>query len=153
MVLYHLVRLHNVAAYLASPCDFTLGTVKFGDLGIALSIMRTPELDRNQALQDLHEAALAALLPLVAADCTFTAKEWLGDRFEAHLTLAMADLPAAHVREVLRFVQELEPIGPEVFEARWCHLYAFESKDWNGPWWNAFEWRLLDSWELGGSSR
>lgn len=128
---------------------YSQGAVGFGDLGIALSIMRTPELDRNRPLQALHDAALTALMPLVADDCTFTAKEWLGDRFEAHLTLAMADLPAAHLREVLRFVQELEPVGPETFEARWCHLYAFESPHWNGPWWDEFDWRLIDSWELG----
>ncbi len=125
------------------------GVVGFGDLGIALSIMRTPDLDRNLPLQALHDAALAALMPLVADDCVFTAKEWLGDRFEAHLTLAMADIPSAQFREVLQFVQELEPVGPEIFEARWCHLYAFESPDWDDAWWEEFNWKLIDSWELG----
>ncbi len=127
---------------------YSQGVVGFGNLGIALSIMRMPDLSRNDKLQNLHDRSLDVLMPLVSSSCNFTPNEWLGERFEAHLTLAMADIPATLFEEVLQFVQSLEPVGPEMFLAEWLHLYAFESDDWHGDWWDTLRWKLVDSWKL-----
>ncbi|MEZ4498632.1 MAG: 2'-5' RNA ligase family protein [Thermomicrobiales bacterium] len=126
------------------------GIVGWGTLASTISIMFNPDGSRNESLQHLHQRAIDALLPIVAPDCNFTGGEWYGDRFHAHLTLAMADIPAARAGEILEFCQELEPIGPPSFTAEWLHLYAFESTDWRGEWWRDFRWTLCDSWRLTG---
>jgi hypothetical protein len=103
----------------------------------------------NAALQDLHEAALDALLPLVHEDCEFTWSDpGAGERFHAHLTLAFADIPTARFQELLQFVREAQPVGPSSFLADTLHLLAFTSDRWDGPWWESLRWRLLDSWHL-----
>ncbi|CAN5659598.1 hypothetical protein BH23CHL5_BH23CHL5_04270 [soil metagenome] len=130
---------------------FSQGAVGFGSLGIALSIMRMPDLAQNDMLQALHDRALEVLMPLVSGTCNFTPNEWLGVRFEAHLTLAMADIPSTLFNEVLQFVQALEPVGPEMFMAERLHLYAFESEDWHADWWDSLRWELIDSWNLSPS--
>lgn len=124
------------------------GPVAFGRSGIALRVQHDEAGAPNAALQALHEAALRELLPLVREDCDFTPREWLGPRFDAHLTLAMADIPARLFDEVLAFVRELAPIGPPAFRADTMQLFAFASDDWAGPWWETLRWRHIASWRL-----
>jgi hypothetical protein len=63
--------------------------VAFGHDGIVLDIHRSPTGAPNTALQELHEAALEALLPVVHEDCEFTWTDpGAGDRF--------LNLPARH---------------------------------------------------------
>jgi hypothetical protein len=127
---------------------FNGGTMTFGNSGIALDVSRSPGHERNPNLQALHEAALAALMPLVADDCDFTPREWKGPLFHAHLTLAMADIPSDLFAEILTFAREAEPIGPSSFPAEVLHLYRFESADWSGRWGETLRWQLLHSWRL-----
>lgn len=128
---------------------FNHGVLAFGHDGIVLDIHRTPTGAPNTALRELHEAALAALLPVVHQDCEFTWTDpGAGERFHAHLTLAFADIPTAYFQEVLRFVRDAEPVGPSSFLADTVHLLAFTSDRWDGPWWESLRWRLLNSWHL-----
>jgi hypothetical protein len=128
---------------------FNRGVVAFGRDGIVLDIHRTPIGAPNGALEDLHQAALDALLPVVHEDCEFTWTDpGAGDRFHAHLTLAFADIPAQLFDEVLGFVREAEPVGPASFLADAVHLLAFTSDRWDGPWWESLRWRFLESWRL-----
>jgi hypothetical protein len=127
---------------------FNGGAVAFGKGGIALDISRSPANERNLDLQTLHEAALEALMPLVAPDCDFTPREGKGPLFHAHLTLAMADIPPFLFDEILAFVREAEPIGPRSFTAEVLHLYRFESDDWAGRWGDTLRWQILHSWHL-----
>jgi hypothetical protein len=139
------------AAVLADQRPFTVfnnGVVGFGESGIALRIQRLPSGKMNAALQTLHEAVFAALLPLVHPHCTFTPREWAGPRFDAHLTLAMADIPGRLFAEVLGFLRELEPIGPESFCADTLQLFACTSDVWDGRWWETLRWQHLASWRL-----
>lgn len=124
------------------------GVVAFGESGIALRIQRLPSGETNAALQALHEAVFAALLPLVHPVCTFTPHECAGPRFDAHLTLAMADIPGRLFAEVLAFLRELEPIGPASFCADTMQLFAFTSDAWDGSWWETLRWEHLASWRL-----
>ena len=89
-------------------------------------------------------------MPLVDPECEFTRKEkeLAYERYRAHLTLAMADLPGQLFDEVLLFVREAGPIGPSSFLAETVQLVAFRSEDWEGPWWETLRWRLLRSWPL-----
>ena len=70
------------------------------------------------------------------------------ERFRAHLTLAMANVPERFFEEVLAFVREADPIGPSSFLAETVQLLAFHSEDWEGRWWETLRWRLLRSWPL-----
>lgn len=124
------------------------GVIGFGNLGIVLQIMQDPSGARNAAMQELHERAVEKLLPLVDEDCNFSSNEWRYESFEAHLTIAMADIQPQLFDEVLEFCQALAPIGPERFIAERLHLYAFESGDWQGAWGKTLTWRLIDSWSL-----
>lgn len=137
-------------ASLASIRSFAVrnhGVVPVGNLSIVLDIHGAAEV-RNPALTALHQAALDALLPLVHPDCEFTPGEWKGPSFFAHLTLAMADIPAPFFDEVLAFVKDAEPIGPAEFRAEVVQLFAFESDDWSGRWGETLQWELLHSWRL-----
>lgn len=127
---------------------YNQGVVAFGTSGIALRIQRLPSGAPNEPLQALHEAAYAALTPCIHPDCDFTPREWAGPRFDAHLTLAMADIPPRLFDEVLAFLHELEPIGPASFRADTLQLFAFTSADWGGPWWETLRWAHLASWRL-----
>ena len=130
------------------------GVVAFGTEAIVLTIQRCAEgSSHNEALQRLHEASLDALLPVVAGDCEFTPREWVRLLWEAHLTLAMADIPPALFPEVLAFVRDLEPIGPPAFTADTVQLFAFRSEDWRGRWWESLTWAWLHSWRLDAPSR
>lgn len=44
-------------------------------------------------MQSLHEAVFSSIASLVHDACDFTPREWALERFFAHLTLAMADIP------------------------------------------------------------
>jgi hypothetical protein len=70
------------------------------------------------------------------------------ERFFAHLTLAMADIPEFLFDEVHAFIREAEPIGPRRFTAEYLHLFAFRSDDWAGEWWRSLDWRFLHAWRL-----
>lgn len=147
-------RLGPVLAGRSAFTVFNHGVLAFGHDGIVLDIHRPPGGAPNASLQDLHEAALEALLPVVHEDCEFTWTDpGAGERFHAHLTLAFADIPTAHFQEVLRFVREAEPVGPPSFLADTVHLLAFTSDAWDGPWWESLRWRLLDSWQLDTPAR
>jgi 2'-5' RNA ligase len=127
---------------------YNAGVLAWERGGIVLSVQEMPDGRTNDAMQALHEAAFEAILPLVADDCTFTGKEWARERFHAHLTLAMADIPEPFFAEIVDFVNELGPIGPSVFPAEAFHLFRFESDDWQGNWWETLTWTLLHGWRL-----
>jgi hypothetical protein len=129
---------------------FNGGIVPFGRDGMAIDINSTSEGTLNVPLQDLHQAVMDAVMPLVDSACDFTRKEreLAYERFRAHLTLAMADVPEHLFDEVLAFVQEAVPIGPSSFLADTVQLVTFHSEDWEGRWWETLRWRLLRSWPL-----
>ncbi len=131
---------------------FNGGVVPFGRDGIAIDVNGTTRGTPNVPLQDLHREVMDAVMPLVDAACEFTREErqWAYERFRAHLTLAMADVPEHLFDEVLAFVREADPIGPSSFLADTVQLVAFRSEDWEGRWWETLRWRLLRSWILAG---
>lgn len=124
------------------------GVQAYGKGGIAIRIKGMPDGTRNESLQALHQTTLDVLLSLVHSACDFTPREWNGEHFDAHLTLAMADIPTQFFDEILDFVREAEPIGPASFVAHTLQLFAFTSENWNGAWWHTLQWELLHSWRL-----
>jgi 2'-5' RNA ligase len=128
------------------------GPIAFSDVAIVLTIQRLAGGARNEALQSLHEAVMDVLLPVVSPECRFSKTEWIREKFEAHLTLAMRDLQAAFVDEILEFLDDLGPIGPKRFIADTFHLYRFTSDDWAGRWWETMKWELVHGWRLTGTS-
>lgn len=143
-----IARLEPVVAALEPFLIYNSGVVPYQTHAIMLDVHHTAAGRRNEPLQALHEAAFAALSPLVHPACDFTPREWSGERFFAHLTLAMADIPAFAFDEILRFVQNAEPIGPAVFPLEAVQFFAFTSEAWDGPWWETLRWRLLHSWQI-----
>lgn len=129
---------------------YNRGPVGWGRGSIVMDIHHTSDGERNEAMQALHEAGFNAIQPLVHPECDFTPVEWAMERFTAHLTLVMADMREELCDEVMAFVREAGPIGPEVFTAEYVHLYAFQSEEWAGRWWETLDWTLLQSWRLGG---
>jgi hypothetical protein len=130
---------------------FNGGIVPFGRDGMAIDINGTSEGTPNVPLQDLHQAVMDAVMPLVDPACEFTPREkreLAYERFRAHLTLAMADVPEHLFDEVLAFVREADPIGPPSFLADTVQFLAFRSDDWAGRWWETLRWQLLRSWTL-----
>ncbi len=129
---------------------FNGGVVAFGRDGIAIDVNSTIGGTPNVPLQDLHRTVMDAVMPLVDPACEFTRKErkLAYERFRAHLTLAMADVPEQLFDEVLAFVREADPIGPSSFLADTVQLVAFRSEEWEGRWWETLRWRLLCSWTL-----
>jgi hypothetical protein len=130
---------------------FNGGIVAFGRDGIAIDVNGTPEGAPNGPLQDLHQTVMDTVMPLVDPACEFTREEteWAAyERFRAHLTLAMADVPEHLLDEVLAFVREADPIGPPSFLADTVQFFAFRSDDWAGRWWETLRWQLLRSWTL-----
>jgi hypothetical protein len=129
---------------------FNKGIVPFGRDGIAIDINSTSEETPNVPLQDLHQAVMDAVMPHVDPACGFTRKEreLAYERFRAHLTLAMADVPERLFDEVLAFVREADQIGPSSFLADTIQFLAFYSEDWEGRWWETLRWQLLRSWPL-----
>jgi hypothetical protein len=129
------------------------GMIPFGKGGgPVLDVHHDRDGSINAAQQRLHEDVFSAILPLVREDCDFTPVEGAMDRFHAHLTLAMGDIPRELTDEMLAFLREAEPIGPPSFTADRFHLVAMESRQWDGPWWETMRWTLLHSWRLGGES-
>lgn len=116
--------------------------------GFGLIIQNLPDGSPNSELQAFHEAAMDALWPFVAADCNFSHTEGVRERFVAHLTLAMADIPAWGFDDAFAFTSEAQPIGPDSFLADAFDLFAFRSHDWRGDWWRDFSWDWLHSWRL-----
>lgn len=129
---------------------YNRGPVAWGRGSIVLDINQLPEGEVNGPLQALHEAGWNEISPLVHPNCEFTPVEGAMENFRAHLTLAMADLREELFDEVMDFVGDAGPIGPEMFLAEYVHLFAFTSDHWNGPWWETLEWSLLKSWRLRG---
>ena len=130
---------------------FNGGIVPFGRDGMAVDINSTSEGTPNVPLQDLHEAVMDAVMPLVDPTCEFTLREereLAYERFRAHLTLAMADVPEHLFDEVLAFVREADPIGPPSLLAESVQFLAFRSDDWAGRWWETMRWQVLRSWTL-----
>ncbi|MDQ3657364.1 MAG: 2'-5' RNA ligase family protein [Chloroflexota bacterium] len=117
--------------------------------GISLDVHHDEDGTPNSRLQAIHESAYNAIVPLVHPDCEFAFNGWAGEHFRAHLTLAMADIPDFLFDEVLEFIESAEPIGPRQFPAEYFSLYAFQSDDWGGAWWETVSWQPLHSWRLG----
>ena len=124
------------------------GPIRYGPTSIVLDVHHGETGERNEPLHAVHEAVLAALLPLVRSDCAFTRVEGLAERFHAHLTLAMVDLPPWLGEEILTFIRALGPIGPPTFTADTFHLLEFRSEAWDGAWWETLTWRPLHGWRL-----
>jgi 2'-5' RNA ligase len=123
------------------------GAVALGPETIALDVDADPRGGRNDALHALHEAVFEAVGPCVAPGCEFTAAEFAGDAFRAHLTLAMADIPPDRFAGLLALAAQA-PVGPPISEADEVALFAFESRDWAGPWWETLTWRPVASFLL-----
>jgi len=138
-----------LAAHRAFPVT-NRGAIPYGPTSVVLDIHHDEDDTPNQPLQALHESVLGALLPLASPDCAFTRVEGKGDRFHAHLTLAMADLPPWLGEEVLAFLRALGPIGPRRWVADTLTLFAFRSDAWDGPWWESLAWLPLHGWRLPG---
>jgi len=119
-----------------------------GRSGVSLDVHHNANGTPNGAMQAIHEDTFRSLIPLVHPECEFAFGNWSGERFRAHLTLAMADIPDVLFDEVLEYTRTAEPIGPREFTAEYVHLYAFESDDWGGRWWETMTWRDLRSWRL-----
>ncbi len=117
--------------------------------GVSLDIHHDDDGTPNVALQAVHNAVYKAIVPLVHPACEFAFNGWAGEHFRAHLTLAMADIPDFLFDEVLGFIRSAEPIGPRRFLAEYFTLYAFQSDDWGGAWWETMAWQVLGSWRLG----
>lgn len=129
------------------------GPVPFGRGGVALNVQHDERGQLNRELQATHEAVFSVLKPFVHPTCEFTPREGVLDRFFAHLTLAMADVPDFLFDELFAFLQDAEPIGPRRFTAEYFHLFAFGSDNWSGDWWSTLEWTLLHGWKLEVNSR
>jgi len=127
------------------------GFVPFLRGGIGLIIQNLPDGSPNAELQAFHEAAMDALEPVISPDCERSKAEWVRERFVAHLTLAMADIPEWGFDAVLAFTSQAQPIGPDSFLADSFDLFAFESHDWHGEWWQDFSWTWLRGWTLRAS--
>ncbi len=127
------------------------GIIPFGKGGgPVLDIQHLDDGGANDNLQHFHEDVFTALGPLVRADCDFTPVEGAMERFHAHLTLAMGDIPKGLAEELVAFLRGAEPIGPSAFTADRFHLVACRSRQWSGSWWESLQWTLLHSWQLGG---
>ncbi len=126
------------------------GPVPLGRGGVALDVQHGDHGEPNESMQSLHEAVFTILVPLIHEQCDFTPREWALERFFAHLTLAMADIPDFLFDEVHNFIRDAEPIGPRRFTAEYLHLFAFRSDDWSGEWWHSLHWTLLHAWRLDG---
>jgi hypothetical protein len=124
------------------------GPKPHGRGGVSLDVHHEADGTPNEAMQAIHEAVYGAIVPLVHPECEFAFNGWAGDRFRAHLTLAMADIPDALFEEVLAFIQSAGPVGPQQFLAEYFHLYAFQSDDWGGTWWESMTWQDLQAWRL-----
>jgi hypothetical protein len=139
-------------AMMAGQTAFTVynnGLIPFLKGGFGLIIQNLPDGSPNAELQAFHEATMDALWPIVSDDCNFSHREWVRDRFLAHLTLAMADIPEWGFDEAFGFTTQSEPIGPTSFLAESFDLFAFESHDWYSDWWSDFSWTWLRGWTLG----
>jgi 2'-5' RNA ligase len=121
-----------------------------GRSGISLDIHANADGTPNASLVDLHHEIFAALAPLAHPECEFAWGDWSRERFRAHLTLAMADIPDWLFDELMEFVRDFGQIGPHTFVADSFHLYAFQSDDWGGKWWDTMSWRDLAGWRLTG---
>lgn len=135
-----------VAGRLPFPV-WNAGPIRMGR-GVVLDVHHDADGAPNAAIQAIHEAAFAGIIPLVHPDCEFAFGNWSGERFHAHLTLAMADVPEFAIDELMEFVTSGGPVGPESFLAEYFHLYAFQSDDWGGAWWETMSWEFLHSWRL-----
>jgi hypothetical protein len=127
------------------------GVIASGRGGLMLNVHHDEYGKVNQALQAFHEGVMDQIEPLVHPDCTFSKTEWAREKFFAHLTLAMADIPEFAFDEIYEFVREAEPIGKPRFLGQYFHLYVFHSEDWGGQWWHSLEWKLLNTWRLPGA--
>jgi 2'-5' RNA ligase len=137
-----------------APIDvYNRGVIPFGRSGgPVLDIHHLEDGRSNAGLQRFHEDVFTALGPLIHGECDFTPVESAMERFRAHLTLAMGDIPKGLAEELLAFLDDAGPIGPGAFIADRFHLVACRSRQWSGPYWETMQWTLLHSWRLGGES-
>jgi 2'-5' RNA ligase len=142
----------RVAAALAGHAPVALhqaGVTAFATDAVVLDVDGDGAGARNAALHALHVAVLDATAPLVIPD-RFEAEEYVRDAFRAHVTLAMADIPAARFAAVLADARSLEPIGPRVSTAAAVQVAVFESADWSGRWWETMTWHVVAELPLAG---
>jgi 2'-5' RNA ligase len=125
------------------------GVKTFATDAIVLDVDKDDTGQRNRSLHVLHEAAFDAVAPIVSPHCEFTPREHALDAFSAHVTLAMADIPARQFADVLAFVRATQPIGARMSEASEVRLMAFRSADWTAAWWRTLIWRPVASCRLG----
>jgi len=132
---------------------FNGGIIPFGrGESVVIDIQHDVDGRPNEPLNRFHRDVFTSLSPHVRDDCDFTPKEGKLERFHAHLTLMMGDIPRGLGPEIHEFLQGAEPIGPPSFTADRFHLVAVRSRQWDGSWWESMQWTLLHSWRLGGES-
>ena len=127
------------------PFTVHLNGFRIDSIGIGLDISRLGE-ELNPEMMALRERVVDAVRPFTAPDCDFV-EEDLGKPFEAHITLALRDVPLTMYDDVLDYLQEA-PLPTEPFVADTFHFLEFFSQDWEGDWWRVLSWRLLKAWRV-----
>lgn len=128
------------------------GLTSMGCGRVVIDIQHDANGEPNAAMAALHRDVFDAVRPLVHPGCDFTPGEPALDAFHAHLTVMMGDIPRGLEAEILAFLRDAEPVGPESFTAERLHLVALRSDDWDGRWWETMRWALVHAWCLGGES-
>lgn len=125
------------------------GIVGYDQSGVALRVGISRDGNPDENLMFLHRSILGLVLPLVSEDCEFTNREWYGERWDAHITLASHDVSAATYERISAFLNDKE-IGPVTFDAIAVELLAFSTggEAWTGRWWNSLRSRVIRRWEV-----
>ncbi len=110
-------------------------------------------LDRTPELHRLHNAVWNIVRPLIAPDCPFSSREFAGDFFSPHLTLAMADFPTepgllAQAEALCQFIYTTLPAT--TFQASHFQLIRCDAPDWQGEWWRDLTFTQLKGWQATG---
>lgn len=125
------------------------GVIRMGRAGIVISAKSLPDGRDNEAWHGLQDRAWSALEPVIDPACEFTPIDGRGrtgaNPFHPHFTLAMADVRAEILDEVMAFLQQDGPVGPPEFRIEALHLFRFRA-NWQGAWWHTLTWELLRSW-------
>ena len=147
-----IARLDRSLAGLRPFTAWNGGVRAFSTTSLVISVRDLPDGTPNEGFFDAQDRAFDALLPLVRPGCEWTRRDPRGrsgpSALHAHITLAMADLPAELQAEVRDFILAGGPIGPASFAADTYHLFRFAA-DWAGDPWHTLSWKLLHSWRMG----
>ena len=95
------------------------------EIGIGLNV---PLVDGkpNEELYAFRERVVSAVRPFIAQDCDFVASD-LGNPYEAHVTLALRDIPLNLYDDVLAYLADA-PLPSAPYVARDFHFLQFFSK-------------------------